>query len=411
MGHETTGTRRSYAVFAAPLSGNKGSASMVWGLRDLLLSEGVDAELVVFSYYPDHDRRIAEAYPDITVRKGHPVHLASLLVRQVAARVLPFLANDEIRDLARVEAAFLVGGTTFADSKLFKAPWNVIAMLPAWFAGRPVHFLSQTMGPFRKPLNRRLACFALSRADQIHGRGETSAANVRGLGFDHAVYCPDLSFGMDLDAVPDQAALDGYLAQMDAAAKDAPKGLAGVTPNTIVLAAMEKTGVAYPALLAAVIEDLSARGYHPVLIPHSFRGVDKGKHNNDANLCRDILKLLPAGLATTFVDADLSSQALRVLVGRLDLLVASRFHSMISALDRGVPPVTLGWGDQKYVEVLREFEAEDLYIDFSEASFAAIRDRIDHVETHRADIEARLARGIVRARRGLRQHLTALTGR
>ena len=37
------------------------------------------------------------------------------------------------------------------------------------------------------------------------------------------------------------------------------------------------------------------------------------------------------------VEEDLSSQELRRLVGEFDLLVASRFHSMVSALVMGTP--------------------------------------------------------------------------
>jgi hypothetical protein len=41
----------------------------------------------------------------------------------------------------------------------------------------------------------------------------------------------------------------------------------------------------------------------------------------------------------------------------------------------GVPPVTLGWGDQKYIEVFKAFGVPEFYVDYREASLHVLRQR------------------------------------
>ena len=119
-----------------------------------------------------------------------------------------------------------------------------------------------------------------------------------------------------------------------------------------------------------------------------------GSHNNDTGLCRAILGQLPSHVDCLYVDEDLSSQELRLLVGDLRFLVASRFHSMISALAIGVPPLTLGWGRQKYLEVLETFDLGELYLDYAEADLNEVRRRIDLIEAEYERIEGQINQGL-----------------
>src|SRR6185312_7606971 len=51
------------ATFAAPLSGNKGSASMLLGLFDQLRHRNIAFNALVYSYYPKMDKKLAAAIP------------------------------------------------------------------------------------------------------------------------------------------------------------------------------------------------------------------------------------------------------------------------------------------------------------------------------------------------------------
>ncbi len=383
-------------TFAVPLSGNKGSASMLLGLRDAFARAEVNAHFHVFSYYPARDEPVASTMPNVTVHAGHPKDIAfKILPMMLIERILPFLISrkwkQSLRVLRECDVVLAVGGTTFADSMLFKVPWNVLAALPGYWRKRRTIFVSQTVGPLEKRLNRWSARWTFKRAAHVHGRGRRSESWIRGLGIRHSSYWPDLSFSMNVPDFDDIASTHDILAKLRDALRTADRPAVGVTPNSIVFEKARKAGKDYVEFLTGVIASLHARGFLPVLIPHSYLDDISRMHNNDRALCNAVMSKLPKETQCFYVDADLPSPELRSLVGRLHLLVASRFHSMVSALAMGVPPITYGWGHHKYIEVLDEFGVSDLYIPYDELSIESFGQMIDSVHARRRELSQRIA--------------------
>lgn len=407
------------ATFAVPLSGNKGSASMLLGLRDAFRTADIDAEFSVFSYYPRRDRELAGELTGVSVHPGHPKHIAfQLLPMMCLSSMLPFLVprrwRCHLRALKHADMVLLVGGTTFADSMLFKVPWNVLAALPGYLLRKPTVFVSQTMGPFAKPLNRWAARWTLRRAVEVHGRGRTSAAHVAGLGGCAITYEPDLSCCLrvpDFAEVAARETIVGRLAEEIAAARSKGLSIVGVTPNSIVYDKVKAGGGNYLEFLISVIQTLHQRGCLPVLIPHSYRQDTSKLHNNDRAICANVLSSLPKSANCFYLDRDLSSADLRAVIGHMDMLIASRFHSMVSALMMGVVPVTYGWGDQKYREVLAEFDVEELFIPYQELDANQFPARFDSVFSRRAALARRIQQAqpaVVRAAQRLPYRLLGL---
>lgn len=366
---------------------------MILGLRDAYHAAGVDARFSVFSYYPARDARIAEDMPDVTVHAGHPRDLVALLAMILLHGVLrgatPARWRRDIETLRASDGVLLIGGTTFEDSMLFKAPWNMLAALPAYWLGRPVVFLSQTIGPVAHPINRWLARWTLMRASEVHGRGRRSEAWVRSLGI-RATYQPDLSFSMAVPAFEDIAEAHEVVGRLRDRMREAQRTFVGFAPNSIVLEKARKRGIDYVAFMAGAIEEAHRQGHQPVLIPHSYLEDLRRMHNNDRSLCLAIMERLQPDVPCEYVNADLSAQALRSLIGRLHLLVASRFHSMISSLSMGVPPITYGWGDHKYLEVLEEFGVPELYATFDALDITDFAGRLRRTHERRDDLAQRI---------------------
>jgi len=277
-------------------------------------------------------------------------------------------------------------------------PWNVLAALPGYMLGRPTVFVSQTMGPFNKWLNRIQAKWTLRRAAAVHGRGRPSAENVRQLGI-NAVYRPDLSFPMHVPPIAKVAAESAIVADLLKQRDDLGKQLIGIAPNSIVMNKATTKGMDYVGFLVGVIKEIEQRGYLPVLIPHSFRSDKSKTHNNDRSLCAVVLERLGGACECLYLEQDLSSQQLRSFIGELYILVASRFHSMVSALSMGVPPVTFGWGHQKYSEVLAEFRATELYCSYEQMAIEVFHEKLDYVLANHETISAHIREDLVMVQR------------
>ncbi|MDH3198554.1 MAG: polysaccharide pyruvyl transferase family protein [Candidatus Krumholzibacteria bacterium] len=382
------------ATFAVPLSGNKGSASMFLGLRDGFAAAGVDAHFHVFSYYPKRDARIAAELGNVTVHPGHPKDIVVLLGMMVVSAILPFAVPGKwkraIAALRGCDVVLMIGGTTFADSMLYKVPWNLLAALPGYWLRRPSVFLSQTIGPLRNGLNRALARWTLRRAVAVHGRGRQSESWARGLGIEACAYRPDLSFNMRTPSFDEVADRHDVVGRLREKMRATDRACVGVAPNSIVYTKAAKVGKDYIGFMAGVVRTVFEQGHLPVLIPHSYREDVSKIHNNDRSICRAIIDRLSPEVDLFYVDADLGAAELRAIIGHLHLLVASRFHSMISALATGVPPITYGWGHHKYTEVLDEFGATELYASFKDLDEADFAPKLQAVHARRAELSQRI---------------------
>jgi polysaccharide pyruvyl transferase WcaK-like protein len=374
---------------------------MLLGLRDAFAKQQIPCELKVFSFYPDRDAKIAGQFPDVSVHPGHPKHIAFALVpwiiiSKISMSLVPKKWRQHIQALKDCDAVLAVGGTTFADSMQFKVPWNVLAALPGYMLGKRTIFLSQTMGPTRSWFNRLCARWTLKRAVAVHGRGRESTDWVQKLKIPNCEYKPDLSFPMVVPAY-DEVCKHYPIAEELNKKITATGPLVGVAPNSIVYDKCNKQGKSYIDFLVQTIITLAKKNYFPVLIPHSYREDVSKLHNNDRALCNEVMKRLPADVDCFYLDADLPSPELRSIIGQLHVLVASRFHSMVSALSMNVPPLTYGWGDHKYLEVLVEFGMQDYYVPYHEIDSSTFEGRFDKLITNRDELVAgiRKSRAVV----------------
>lgn len=381
------------ATFAVPLSGNKGSASMLFGLRDAFIKANIRAQFAIFSYYPKRDSKIASSLENVSLHSGTPANIFfRLLPLIIIKRLLPkkFKEIRSIATLKRCDVILIIGGTTFADSMLFKVPWNILAALPGYLLRKPTIFLSQTIGPLRKNANHVAARWTLRRALQVHGRGRITSKWVRDLGVEKCKYWPDLSFSMyvpDFDAIAGRKKVAELIREKE---KNPDRSIVGIAPNSIVYEKAQRIGIDYLDFLCRAIKYVYNRGFFPVIFPHSYRKDIKKLHNNDRALCQAVVDLLPNDVSCFYLDADLSSAELRSLIGQMDILIASRFHSMISALAMGVPPITYGWGEHKYLEVLEEMGVVELYVPFERISIEGFGPLFETVISRRAELSHRI---------------------
>lgn len=383
-----------YATFAVPLTGNRGSVSMLTSLMDHLLKNDPEAHIHVFTYYPKKEKHLP--HPDtVSIHNGSPFNLAFKLIPLcLAYRFLRWARipipdrsfGVEMQALLDTDVCLWVGGTTFNDSKLYKVPWNVAACLPGILLKKKNIFVSQTMGPFRRFLNRWSARYCLSRADVIAPRGQGSLEQVHALGYPQAEHFADLAFSLEVPEDIAKSIRDQY------AGLGGGRPIVGISVNTIVENACLRRGIPHNRIWADFIAWLQQEGCHVLIIPHSMREGSKGKHNNDLLTVANILDMLPVKDQVTVIDKPYGCKELREVVGLADYYIASRFHSMISALCMRKPVLVIGWGYQKYREVMHSFELEAYCHDAAELSLELLQSGFKRILAGKDDIIERIDR-------------------
>jgi polysaccharide pyruvyl transferase WcaK-like protein len=236
----------------------------------------------------------------------------------------------------------------------------------AVIGGTPLVKMSQALGPFRSLANRTAARIVLPQAHRVFARGKETESHLASLGLRNVSPAADLAFILN-DRVPLPDVPAGVLPDGEAEGT-----LIGVCPSEVLDRACAARGTDLAGVLAAALDALvEETGGRVAIVAHSLLEPEKSSHTNDYRICVRVRDRMARSDRASLVLADLSPSELRAVISRCDCLVAARFHSMISALCVGVPPVVLAWS-HKYREVMSDFGLERFVIEREEISAARI---------------------------------------
>ncbi len=360
--------------------------------------EQLDAKLL--SLYPRADRAENDNSALAIVPFGPPRMLLGALPAALAVRAgralgitLPYaLLPEPVRAIQRADLVIDLSGISFVDGRgLGILVYNItVALLPALLGTKSMKF-AQAMGPFETPLNRAAARLCLRCVDRIVARGRITEKHLLDLGVPRGKVhqFTDAAFMMKVSGETRQRA-----AQLLGTAPTGDRPWVAVSASSVVDDYCTANGRSYPALMARFIDWLiQEKGRRVLLLAHSTLPESSSKKNNDLPTCRAVHELLRHPEHCFFVEGLHHADSLRALIGHCDLLVASRFHAMISGLSMGVPSLLIGWS-HKYIEVLEAFDLQHFALDYAEVDFDTLARRFteldERAEALRAQIAARL---------------------
>jgi len=337
-----------------------------------------DCCIRLLSYYPSADSPLAHKY-GIDILPGTPASLLlSTMPLAVLVKVLRLFGltmalperNSVIRALRNADIVFDIGGITFSDGREIYLPFNVITILPAILMNRRVIKLSQAMGPFSNPLNRSTASWILPRVHRIYARGDRTMANLKEIGLTNIALAADLAFALESPMGNRSKKLPIF---------DNGRKTTGIAPSSVVYKYCRNRGIDYIDIMARFVKALQQDfSLNVVLIPHSIKKKARRLKNNDLPVIRAIESRVTPSPWLKIIDADLEIAEMRSLIGGCDFFVASRFHSMVSALSEKVPLIVCGWG-HKYLEVLEQCDMSEFAVDYRQLSFNTISDTFGRV--------------------------------
>jgi len=351
----------------------------------------------VFTVYPGNDRKIPGS-DNVFLFNGTPLNIVLKIIPcTILYQLLKFIPHIEklfgkdIEALVKTDVVLLIGGTTFSDAQLLKVVYNVVCALLAIILNKKSMMYSQTIGPFNKALNRAFAKFTLRRIDFIVPRGKGSYDNLKRLGISKMEYYTDAAFSLK---IPNSVKSDIHNKYSRITSGKHP--VIGISINTIVENKTTTAGINHNQIWADFISYLQDRNYYILLIPHSLREKTKSKHNNDLMTIDEIIKKLKTKTNIEVIRDPYNCKELREIVGLCEYYVASRFHSMISALCNKIPVLVIGWGFQKYFEVMEEFELEKYCNDAKDLKLELLIDGFEEIVKMEDEIKVKISRHLER---------------
>lgn len=333
--------------------GNKGAELMLRTVVKRLRSEDPETRIAV---EPSLDLRFADRarlgvesiYPSVQQFSGK---LRSLALRSTPLRKLMLAGVRTMRprlaeathgliDRTACDAYLDIAGYAYGD-KFPPLRTRIAAEAAAEHRrrGNPIVLFPQMLGPFTKSESAKWFKRLFDSADLVYAREARSYELAREVVGDD----PRLRQAPDITIASLPEAMDSF--------PSSGARYVCVVPNERMNDQGRKEwGDTYLTRLEAVLRLALDRGYGACLVVHSS---DPG----DREMAEQLRKTVGEDRVTIFDSYD--PFELKRFLGGAQLVVGSRFHSLVSALSLGTPVVALGWA-HKYAMLMEEFGVPEL---------------------------------------------------
>lgn len=300
--------------------------------------------------------------------------LRSGVRRALSASVLGAL---EMADVKKIDGIIDISGFAYSDVwGAEPAERSLVWVRHCRKKGIPYVYMPQAWGPFAHPEVARNAIEMCRLSSLLYARDEESFAYLNKLSEesrDKAKLAPDIAFKFQGAEKEEGISL---LKSLGVETEKVP--VVGLTPNLRVYERMTGEGRnnAYVRLFVSVVRHcLQKWDAAVILIPHEL-ALGQGMRKDDRFLCGLIQEGISAQGRVVNMSESLSADMIKAVIGNLDIVIGSRFHSLVFALASGVPVVALGWA-HKYGELVRNVGLGDFFLDLQDMDEETILDMIE----------------------------------
>lgn len=335
---------------------NKGAEAMTLALCSFLNSRFPDYSVLLGSPDAAHDVLVLQNQI-LPVRPPAGVSLtrkALELTKALAPVRLPQRKALLPGSYRRIKAVIDVGGFASGD------PWGGGAARWRWWSfhrlkslGVPVIFMPQAWGPFDNLEVRFFTRLMLKGVALVFARDAESLEYLREL---NVVPASSLKMGADIGlqfrGSPPEV---GARILRSSGVPLGQRPVIGVTPNMRAYERCPGRGKdnKYVRMLADICRFFAdSCKTSVVLIPHE---IFQDEDADDRYLCELLLGSLRTNQVLYVLDKQYSSAELRSVIGHLDFLVGSRYHSVVGALSKRIAVTALGWS-HKYGQLMESVQ-------------------------------------------------------
>jgi polysaccharide pyruvyl transferase WcaK-like protein len=311
---------------------NRGAELMAIAIAQHLRRRSPGVRIAVAPTFGDFEARARHGFLATTDFKG------DLRTRTLARLSIPALRRVAgLIDPEEVDVVLDASGFAFSDQwGPSQARGLVNKMKEKRRQGQKLVLLPQALGPFKDPEVAAFSMRLFARAELVYARDQHSYDAVH-----------DLGSGNNLRLSPDITLLVHGLS----AEGESERGpFTAIVPNIRMLdKTPDRSGEAYLSVLERAVSSSRRLGIEPVVVLH------------DSTQDRELIPPLFARTGELRVLTSTDPLRLKGILGSAHMVVASRFHALVSSLSQGVPCIATGWS-HKYQGLFRDFGCEDFLL-------------------------------------------------
>jgi coenzyme F420 hydrogenase subunit beta len=278
---------------------------------------------------------------------------------------------DVVVDIWGIAFADSLGANTFLGRAL-----PTLHLLLAKAMGKPVIKYTADYGPIEARWNRLFAKLYFGRcSDLILARDENSQEALDGLGIRTPVMvCPDTAFLLEGRATPTADELREIGSR---------RPVVGLSVS-FQMHRRYQGAQGYVALMASLADGIiSKTGAMVVIIPNELSdGPD-----DDQSVARAVFARLVDSSSARVLEGAWSAPDLKGVIQTCDVVVASRYHTLVAALSSGIPSLAIGW-HHKYRGLLEPLGQERFVCEMSCLSMGDLQAKFDDLWRNRQEIAA-----------------------
>lgn len=353
------------ALIGARLSTNLGGPSLLVSTKTALSYVLPNAEYTLLVPVSDYesDIKLAPKYGVKVVAFFRAVWLpfVALLRRFTGILIGPALAKDVIRTLEQADIIVDIWGIAFSDAIVSNTFRHNLAggfnFVLGKMLGKPIIKYTASLGPFCHKWNRIFSKLYLGNfADFILARDKTSYQYIKELG----IKTPMLT-------VPDTA----FLLQWREC--DESRHYATIRKENPLIGLSisfqvrnrARDGASYLRTMEDFVKYLIEKySAHIVIMPNELSETA----NDDTRIGKEICDKVNDGRCELLYIDNLLAQEIKGVIGQCDVIIASRYHTIVAALSLGIPTLAIGW-HHKYVGVLELFKQEHWLFNIEDFEF------------------------------------------
>lgn len=323
---------------------NKGAELMLRGIHDKI-HEWSPANIVACHLLTGNfQQRNKLGIYHLTERQISRLPILEKYIDPVAHLIPSFLRKKNHLILtSEVDVILDASGFAYSDQWGSKASERMALKCQKWRKeNKKIILLPQAFGPFENPRVKEAMITIVNNVDLIFARDQISYDYIKALSIpiNHVKIAPDFTNLL-------QGEKPSYIEKLT--------NRPCLVPNQRML---DKTGsnasTSYIDFIVSVINNLREKQRNPFILVHETK---------DINLAEKIASLLSQPIDIIQEENPL---CLKYILGQVELLIGSRFHSLISALSQGTPCLGTGWS-HKYQTLFAEYNCSDCLINFADS--------------------------------------------
>ncbi|MCH8486172.1 MAG: polysaccharide pyruvyl transferase family protein [Candidatus Cyclonatronum sp.] len=387
-------SKPSFLIVGANFT-NKGAEAMLKTVQHQILQRYDNA--VIYAICHENEAELASTqgivplYVDrssLSVFLGKVAGKLRKIFRLKSKPYADYTPVEKLSQIKNLKTAIDASGFAYGDKGGYIQPLETMKVMDyCEMVDAPYIFMPQAWGSFKDHQVAENCRKMLTRTDTFFARDEVSRTYLANLLLKPAkeVYLlPDIAFHFPIPTLDGNEILKscGYENPLD-------RPVLGISPNMRIYEKYPERGREneYLKLLLDVIESLK-NSYHIVLIPNEIRP-EGSADRDDAYLCKTLYDAISGQENITLISGYRSAEEIKAVIRETDLLIASRFHSLIFALSLGIACMAISWS-HKYRELFALFELEHFVVEHKDMNAQYVLQLFGELESSKNEIEAKI---------------------